>query len=111
MLFTTSAAYNPALSAPMLPSTIKLSMSLYQGDPSSNGRDWINIPYLLAELGELQPLTTFSASLKDLNFEGRPSDVYDAAMTFFGPESDWQSCFGNRIGVPLADLFLYTPPT
>src|SRR6185436_18784072 len=28
-------------------------------------------------------------------------------MTFFGPESDWHSSFGNRIGVPLADLFLY----
>ena len=105
LLFTTSPLFNPALSAPKLPSTVKLNLHLYQGDPNADGRDWINAPYALTEISKLQPLTVFSASLKELKFEGRPSNVYDCAMTFFTP--DWQSCFGNRIGVPAADLFLY----
>jgi hypothetical protein len=44
LLFTTSPLFNPALSAPKLPSTVKLNLHLYQGDPNADGRDWINAP-------------------------------------------------------------------
>ena len=107
MLFTPSAVYNPALSAPKLPTTVKLSMSVYQGESSSNGRDFIKTPYVLAELSDLQPLTVFSASMQDLKFDTRCSAVYDSAMSFFGPESDWYSSFGHRGDIPLADLYFY----
>jgi hypothetical protein len=108
LLFTPSPIYDPALSAPKLPTSIEVDLNVYQADPNADGNDWIDADYALAELSELQPLTTFSAESTDLAFKRRPADVYNCAMTFFFPQSEWQSCFGKRyFGVPLADLYLY----
>ena len=107
LLFTTSPLYKPAISAPKLPTDLQLDVNLYQGDPSANARDFFNPTVLTQEVGELQPLNSFTTEVNDLSFSGRVAGVYDCWNTgVFSSPGD--SCYGNRLlGIAWGDLFLY----
>ncbi|MCL7454717.1 MAG: hypothetical protein M8467_16900 [Anaerolineae bacterium] len=101
LLFTTSPLYKPAISPPALPQDIQLDVNVYQMDPNSDGTDYFDPALITAELGEVQPLNTFSLELNSLDFGSRFAQVYQC---FY----DDVSCFGNRLfGIAFADLFLY----
>ncbi len=105
LLFTPSPLYNPALSPPVLPSDIQLDVNVYQADPASDGTGFFVPSLIAAELGELQPLNTFSVELSEQTFDSRFETVYDC---FY----DDVSCFGQRLfGIAFADLFLYHEDT
>lgn len=101
LLFTPSPLYNPAISAPKLPSTIALDVNIYQGEPGVDARQFIKTDVLVNKIGELQPLSTFSARLDDQPLAGRPLDIYNCFASGV-------SCFGRRLfGIAFADPFLY----
>jgi hypothetical protein len=101
LLFTTSPLYKPAISPPRLPEEIELDINVFQIDPAADGTDYWDLGLLTGELGELQPLNTFSAELNSQPFRSRFAQVYQC---FF----DDVSCFGNRLfGIAFGDLFLF----
>jgi len=101
MLFTTSPLYKVALSPPALPEDIQVDISLYQGDPTVDGKDYVDPSLVEQELGELQPFNGISVEVTDTAFTSRALEVY--LCWLFGP-----SCYGNRLfGIAFADLFLY----
>jgi hypothetical protein len=101
LLFTTSPLYKPAISAPRLPGQINVDINLYQGDPTSNARDFLKPWFVTGALGALQRHNTFTADVSDQAFTGR---AYQNYLCFF---SD-QSCYGSRLfGIAFGDLFLY----
>jgi hypothetical protein len=108
MLFTPSPVYNPALSAPKLPTEINLDLNVYNYDDNgSDANDFLDLPYILDEVQELQPYLKFTIDSEDVKFTKRALDVYNCASTFVLPPDMWESCYGKRIGFPLADLYLY----
>jgi hypothetical protein len=101
LLFTTSPLYKPVISPPALPKDIQLDINVFQIDPAADGTNYFDLPLLTGELGELQPLNTFSAELNSVAFDSRFAQVY---LCFYNDVS----CFGNRLfGIAFADLFLY----
>jgi hypothetical protein len=101
LLFTTSPLYKPAVSPPALPSAIELDVTVYQGEPGYDGKDYFVTPMINQELTELQPFNSFTTQLSDATLTGRALDVYEC--WFYDV-----SCFGNRMfGIAFADLFLY----
>jgi hypothetical protein len=101
LLFTTSPLYKPAISPPRLPGHINVDINLYQGDSTSNARDFLDRHFVTRELGGLQRHNTFSADVSDWAFDGR---AYQTYLCFFFD----QSCYGNRLfGIAFGDLFLY----
>jgi hypothetical protein len=108
MLFTPSPIYDPAISAPKLPGSINLDLNVYNyDDAGSDANDFLDLPYLLDEVQELQPYIKFTIDSEDVKFTKRALDVYNCASTFVFPPEFWESCYGKRIGFPLADLYLY----
>jgi hypothetical protein len=106
LLFTTSPLYKPAISPPKLPSDIRLDVNLYQGEPNFDARTILDEHHLAAQVGALQPLNAFLATVTDWPLEGRAGDVYDCFVRdlFVAPGS----CFGKRLfGIGFGDLFLY----
>jgi hypothetical protein len=106
LLFTTSPLYKPAISPPNLPSDIRLDVNLYQGEPGFDARTILDEDHLASQIGALQPLNAFSATVTDWPLAGRAGDVYDCFVRdlFVAPES----CFGKRLfGIGFGDLFLY----
>ncbi len=101
LLFTTSPLYKPAISPPSLPGEIQLDINVIQIDPNDDGTAHFDLPLLLSELNEIQPLNTYTAELNSQDFGARFEKVY---LCFF----DDISCFGGRLfGIAFADLFLY----
>jgi len=101
LLFTTSPLYKAAISPPKLPSNIQLDINLYQGDPTVDGKAFLNQEHILSKLRPLQPLNSFSAEVKEIRFSGTAANVY---LSWLRGESS----FGNRLKLPaFADLFLY----
>jgi hypothetical protein len=101
LLFTPSPLYSPVISAPEIPSEIQLDINVYQGDPGSDGTDYLDTVLLLDELGELQPLHEFSVEVEEIPLTGRAAAIYECWAT-------GESCFGNRMfGDAFADLFLF----
>ena len=102
LLFTTSPLYKPAISPPELPGNINIDLNLYQGDSTSNARDFIKPAFVTGALGQLQRHNSFTADVQDYAFSGR---IYSTFLCFF---FDQQSCYGNRLyGIAFGDLFLY----
>lgn len=101
LLFTTSPLYNPLISPPALPDDIQLDINVYQMDPDADGTEYFDLELITDELGELQPLNSFSAELNGVDFDARFEQVYNC---FY----DDVSCFGQRLfGIAFGDLFLY----
>jgi hypothetical protein len=101
LLFTTSPLYKPAISPPRLPGHINVDINLYQGDSTSNARDFLDPFFVTGALGKLQRHNTFSADVSDWAFDGR---AYQTYLCFVFD----QSCYGNRLfGIAFGDLFLY----
>jgi hypothetical protein len=101
LLFTPSPLYNPVISAPEIPSEIQLDINVYQGDPGSDGTDYLDTSLLLDEIGELQPLHEFSIDVEEIPLTGRAAAIYECWATD-------ASCFGKRMfGIAFADLFLF----
>ena len=101
LLFTTSPLYKPAISPPRLPGHINVDINLYQGDSTSNARDFLDPNFVIGALGGLQRHNTFSADVSDQAFDGR---AYQTYLCFVFD----QSCYGNRLfGIAFGDLFLY----
>lgn len=101
LLFTTSPLYKPAISPPRLPGHVNVDINLYQGDSTSNARDFLDPYFVTRELGGLQRHNTFSADVSDWAFDGRSYQTY---LCFLFD----QSCYGNRLfGIAFGDLFLY----
>lgn len=101
LLFTTSPLYKPAISPPRLPGHINVDINLYQGDSTSNARDFLKPYFVTGALGKLQRHNAFTADVSDQAFDGR---AYQTYLCFIFD----QSCFGNRLfGIAFGDLFLY----
>jgi hypothetical protein len=103
LLFTSSPLYNPAISAPKLPSNINVDMSFYQGDVTSDALASIKPDLVTQALQGLQAHNTFSADVTSLAFTGQIAENY---LCFFTD----QSCFGNRFGLAntgFGSLYLY----
>ncbi len=101
LLFTTSPLYKPAISPPALPDEIQLDVSVYQGEPGYDGKDYFVVPKINQELTELQPYNQFTTELTDVSLDGKALEVYEC--WFYDV-----SCYGNRLfGIAWADLFLY----
>jgi hypothetical protein len=101
LLFTTSPLYKPAISPPKLPGNINVDVNLYQGDSTTNARDYLKPAFVTGALGGLQRHNTFTADVSDQAFDGR---AYQNYLCFFFD----QSCYGNRLfGIAFGDLFLY----
>ena len=101
LLFTTSPLYNPLISPPALPDDVQLDINVYQMDPDADGTEYFDLDLITAELGELQPLNSFSAELNGVDFDARFEQVYNC---FY----DDVSCFGQRLfGIAFGDLYLY----
>ena len=101
LLFTSSPLYDPALSPPRLPEALQLDITMYQADPASDGKDFVDLRLLTEEVGELQPLNSFTAQLDEASFAARAAGVYVGWLTGV-------SSFGNRLGgIAFGDLFLY----
>ena len=104
-LFTTSPLYNPVLSAPLLPSSIKLNINLYQGEPGFDIRTQVKPDVVASRLAAVRSSNTFTASLRDLSLTARAAEIFNC---FTGTFTGGASCFGGRYpGTPFADLFLY----
>ena len=106
LLFTASPIYRPAISAPSLPTTIRLDVNLYQGESGFDARTVLSEDVLVAELSALQPLQTFSSTVTDVSLACRAGTVFDCFINnlFVAPTS----CFGQRLfGDGWGDLFLY----
>jgi hypothetical protein len=104
LLFTTSPLYNPVISAPQLPSSINVNINLYQGEPGFDIRTQVKPDTVISKLAALRSSNTFTASLRDLSLVARASEIFNC---FVGTFTGGASCFGNRLGTPFADLFLY----
>lgn len=101
LLFTTSPLYKPAISPPRIPGHINVDINLYQGDSTSNARDFLDPYFVTGALGKLQRHNTFSADVSDQAFDGR---AYQNYLCFLFD----QSCYGSRLfGIAFGDLFLY----
>jgi len=105
LLFTSSPLYDPAINGPKLPSHVQLDLNTYEGDPSFNAQQYLNLEYISAHLGALQPLNHFSAESNDTAFTGEAEAVYRSWLTAFTP--DPVSHYPNRLGDPYGDLFLF----
>jgi hypothetical protein len=105
LLFTTSPLYKPAISPPELPGSINVDMTFYQGDPTSDARDYYKPVLVTQELTALQPHNTFTADVGSRAFTARAAQTY---LCFFTDHS----CYGNRLfGIAFGDLFLYHSDT
>jgi len=105
LLFTTSPLYKPAISPPELPGVVNVDMTFYQGDPTSDARDYYKPVAVTQALAALQPHNTFTADVSSRAFSGRAAKTY---LCFFVDES----CYGNRLfGIAFGDLFLYHSDT
>lgn len=101
LLFTASPLYKPAISPPKLPANINVDINLYQGDSSSNARDYLKPGFVTTALSALQRHNTFTADVTDQAFNAL---AYQNFLCFFYD----QSCYGNRLfGIAFGDLFLY----
>ena len=105
LLFTTSPLYDPALNGPKLPAHVQLDLNTYEGDPSVNTQQYLNLPYVTSHLGALQPLSHFSAESNSASFTGEAANVYRSWLTAF--TADPVSHYPNRLGDPFGDLFLF----
>lgn len=106
LLFTTSPTYPPALTPPGSPGSINLDLNTVNGwpvadvDPSVEYQD---IPFLLDELGELDPLA-YSADTENLPFQGTARSCF--VRTF---AEHPRRCYPDRSQYPaFANLFLDT---
>jgi hypothetical protein len=101
LLFTASPLYKPAISPPAIPTDVQLDINVFQIDPGSDGTAYFDLPLIVQELGEVQPLQNYSAELNSVPFT-RPFDrIYQC---FY----DDVSCYGQRLfGIAFADLFLF----
>jgi hypothetical protein len=105
LLFTTSPLYKPFLSPPLLPESVQLDINVFQMDPNSDGTHYFDVDLINKNLGDLQPLKTYSTELNSQPFDARFQQVYEC---FYFNES----CFGNRLfGIAFGDLFLYFQDT
>jgi len=99
LLFTTSPVYDVALSAPKLPSSIQLNLTLFQGDPDLSGKSRLHTDYALQKISKLQPLSTFSVLLKERPLTGRFEEIFKDWIAFtpsYGNNHNAQnSYFGN----------------
>ena len=81
-------------------------MNLYQGEPGFDARTILDEQHLAVQVGALQTLNTFSATVAERPLSGRAGDVYDCFVRDFLVAPG--SCFGIRLfGIGFADLFLY----
>jgi len=105
LLFTASPLYKPAISPPKLPETVQLDINVFQIDPDSDGTQYFDEALISKNLGDLQPLKTYSTELNSQAFDARFAKVYGC---FYHDVS----CFGNRLwGIAFGDLFLYFQDT
>jgi hypothetical protein len=105
LLFTTSPLYKPFLSPPLLPESVQLDINVFQMDPNSDGTHYFDVDLINKNLGDLQPLKTYSTELNSQPFGSRFQQVYECF--YFDV-----SCFGNRLfGIAFGDLFLYFQDT
>ena len=102
-LFTTSPIYNVALSAPKLPSSIKLGLTLFQGDPELDGKARLHPDFILAKLSRLQPLNTFSLSLQERPLAGNVEDIFKDWIAFTPSYGKNQNALNSYFG----DFYLY----
>jgi hypothetical protein len=101
LLFTPSPLYKPALSPPLLPSAIGVTVGMYQGDPAVDGKTFFKPQLTTDTLTGLQPYNTFSTTVRDQSFTSRAAAIYRCFLA-------GTSCFGFRLfGIAFGDLFLY----
>jgi hypothetical protein len=93
--------YKPAISPPKLPGRINVDINLYQGDSTSDAREFLKPSFVTTALGGLQRHNDFTADVTDQAFTGL---AYQNFLCF----TYNQSCYGNRLfGIAFGDLFLY----
>jgi hypothetical protein len=108
-IFTPSPIYNPALSAPKLPTNIQLDVNFYQGDAAVDARTLLSPAVLNDEVSELQPDNSFTTEIGDHPLTNRAAAAYDCWLAGFTPPYNGDTtCYGNRLPPsPWANLYLY----
>lgn len=105
-LFTTSPLYNPMLSPPLAPASIKLNLNLYQAEPGFDATTQIKPSLVASKLAALRPGNSFSYSLRELQQSSRDVQITDCFSTSL-VSFPGSSCFGNRLWTSFGDLYLY----
>ncbi len=104
LLFTTSPLFPPALTPPGLPASISLDLNTVDGWPTSVDPSvaFDDVPLLLQELGELDPLIASDADAQTLPFTGKTRGC-------FVKWNEEVPCYPARSQYPpFANLFLDT---
>jgi hypothetical protein len=102
LLFTTSPIYRVAITAPVMPDTIKLATNVYQGVPGLDGKSLIKKDLLLEQLRKLQPLTDFKLELKDQVYTPEAKRTYECVAN---NTTCYPDVFG---GSPGASIFVHS---
>ena len=103
LLFTTSPLYPPDITPPDLPTSINVDANTYEGWPGVDASSGYITPSLLVdELGELQPLNSYSYDNEDLAF----TEGEGARRCYLLWRRDVE-CLPRRPYPAFANLFLY----
>jgi hypothetical protein len=105
-LFTPSPLYDPAITAPKLPSKIEVDLTGLSAVPGQKASSLVQGPAVLAKLAPTEPYNTFSYEATDRRLTGQELDVYKCFHSAFTVNP--QSCYGDRLDPSgFADLFLW----
>lgn len=107
-LFVHAPLYDPAISAPGLPSSLDVSVNQIQTEPGAPAAS-LTTPYMVAAWSALQPWNTFSVNGRPPLYDRRLADVHQCFRSALDdPSYESPSCYGNRLGGNgLWDMLIY----
>jgi hypothetical protein len=103
LLFTSSAYYDPLVSAPRPGGAKDVHVAMLEGDPAQDGTSLIDTEASLREWRALEPYHRWRVSLKD--YDPIPADAAQALAIWTG-RSEEDGCW-QRYGSTLAQLFCW----